>query len=47
MPVGKVDDWEWRGPTARFAEVAEAIEAPPHLLVRARRLAAERGTPAG
>ena len=47
VPVGKVDDWEWRGPTARFAEVAEAIEAPSHLLVRARRLAAERGTPAG
>ena len=38
VPVGQVDDWEWRGPTARFAEVAEAIEAPPHLLVRARRL---------
>ena len=32
VPVGKVDDWEWRGPTTRFAEVAEAIEAPPHLL---------------
>ena len=47
VPVGKVDDWEWRGPTARFAKVAEEIEAPPHLLARARRLAAERGTPAG
>jgi 5'-3' exonuclease len=47
VPVGKVDDGEWQGPTARFAEVAETIEAPPHLLVRARRLAAERGTPAG
>jgi 5'-3' exonuclease len=47
VPVGAVDDWEWRGPTRRFTEVAEALGAPPRLLARARRLAAERSTPAG
>lgn len=28
VPVGCVDDWEWRGPTPRFAEVAEAVGVP-------------------
>jgi 5'-3' exonuclease len=47
VPVGTVDEWEWKGPTPRFTQVVEEIGAPGHLLVRARRLAAERGTPAG
>jgi 5'-3' exonuclease len=48
VPVGRVDDWRWTGPTDLFAEVTEQIGAP-HLLVRARRLAAGRRSsePAG
>jgi 5'-3' exonuclease len=28
IDVGTVDEWEWNGPTDRFAEVAERIGAP-------------------
>ena len=41
VAVGNVDDWQWTGPTAGFAAVAERIGAP-HLVERAERLA-ERG----
>ncbi len=46
VEVGRVDDWRWEGPTGRFADVAERIGAP-HLLVRARRLAARRHATGG
>lgn len=39
VPVGEVDDWRWRGPTPRFAEVAEAVGVP-RLATRAASLAA-------
>lgn len=39
VPVGEVDDWRWRGPTSRFAEVAEAV-GMPRLAARAASLAA-------
>jgi len=42
IDVGKVDDWEWRGPTAEFGAIATAIGAP-HLEERAQRLADKRG----
>ena len=41
VDVGTVDDWRWDGPTDRFGEMVEQIGAP-HLLPRARRLAAAR-----
>ena len=41
VPVGSVDDWQWRGPTAAFAEVADRIGAP-ELFARAEALAARR-----
>jgi 5'-3' exonuclease len=41
VPVGAVDDWHWTGPTERFTELAERFGAP-HLMFRARRLAADR-----
>jgi 5'-3' exonuclease len=44
VPVGSVDDWQWKGPTPGFAAVAERLGAP-HLVERAQRLA-ERTTPA-
>jgi 5'-3' exonuclease len=28
VPVGAVDDWEWHGPSERFASAAEAVGAP-------------------
>ncbi len=37
VAVGTVDDWEWHGPTDRFAAVAEQIGAP-NLAVRAKSL---------
>ncbi len=40
-PVGAVDDWEWHGPTDRFATVAAAVGAPT-LADRATALAARR-----
>jgi 5'-3' exonuclease len=39
--VGRVDEWRWRGPTAAFTAVAEAI-GDPRLAVRADKLAAAR-----
>ncbi len=39
--VGDVDDWEWTGPTAAFAEVAAYLDAPG-LAERALRAAAAR-----
>jgi 5'-3' exonuclease len=42
VPVGSVDDWRWSGPTARFAEVADALGAPA-LVARAERAAAALG----
>ena len=44
VPVGRVDEWRWTGPTEGFADVAARIGAP-HLVERARRLA-ERTAPA-
>lgn len=41
VPVGTVDDWEWKGPTAEFAQVATRLGAP-QLAERADRLAARR-----
>ena len=38
-PVGAVDDWEWRGPTARFGAIAQSVGAPG-LAHRAETLAA-------
>ena len=42
VPVGKVDDWQWRGPTDAFAAVTERIGAP-ELVGRARALADKLG----
>ena len=39
VPVGTVDDWEWRGPTDRFPDVCERLGVPA-LAARAARLAA-------
>jgi 5'-3' exonuclease len=41
VPVGTVDDWEWKGPTDAFAEVCDRIGAP-NLVKRATSLAANR-----
>jgi len=41
VEVRSVDDWRWQGPSEAFAEVVERIGAP-HLLARARRIAANR-----
>ena len=38
VPVGRVDDWRWTGPTDDFAAMAERLGAP-HLVARAARLA--------
>ena len=38
VPVGAVDEWQWTGPTAAFAEVCERIGAT-NLVARAERLA--------
>lgn len=38
VPVGTVDEWQWKGPTDRFRDVAAGIGAP-HLVDRASRLA--------
>ena len=39
LDVGSVDDWEWRGPTHGFGEVADRLGAP-QLVERCRRAAA-------
>jgi 5'-3' exonuclease len=44
VPVGEVDDWQWKGPTDDFAAVCEHLGAP-HLVERAQRLA-KRTAPA-
>ena len=44
VPVGRVDDWQWKGPTSGFAALAERLGAP-HLADRAQRLA-QKLTPA-
>ncbi|HEY1739731.1 MAG TPA: 5'-3' exonuclease H3TH domain-containing protein [Acidimicrobiia bacterium] len=41
VPVGTVDDWEWRGPTPELKAWAERFEAP-HIAQRAQRLADSR-----
>ena len=41
VPVGTVDEWEWKGPTDAFAEVCRRINAP-NLVKRAGALAANR-----
>ena len=38
VPVGRVDDWQWKGPTSGFGALAERLGAP-HLAERAQRLA--------
>ena len=38
VPVGRVDDWQWKGPTSGFPALAERLGAP-HLAERAQRLA--------
>ena len=43
VPVGTVDDWEWKGPREDFADVAERLGAPA-LAERARKLAARRSS---
>ena len=40
VPVGRVDDWQWKGPTKGFAALAERLGAP-HLVERAQRLASK------
>jgi len=37
--VGTVDDWEWKGPTPAFAEIAENTLEAPDLVRRAQELA--------
>jgi 5'-3' exonuclease len=44
VPVGRVDDWRWTGPTSEFAGVAARLGAP-QLVERAERLA-QRTAPA-
>lgn len=41
VPVGVVDDWRWRGPTAGFADLAKQLGAPD-LAERAARVAGKR-----
>jgi 5'-3' exonuclease len=41
VPVGAVDDWEWRGPTPEFAQIAQEIGAP-NLAIKANALAKSR-----
>ena len=41
--VGTVDDWRWIGPTARFGDWCERLDAP-RLLTRAQALAKTRGS---
>jgi 5'-3' exonuclease len=41
VPVGTVDEWEWKGPTDAFADICERINAP-NLVKRATALAANR-----
>jgi 5'-3' exonuclease len=41
--VGTVDDWYWTGPTARFGDWCERLDAP-RLLTRAQALAKTRGS---
>ena len=41
VPVGVVDEWEWRGPTPQFEALAEQLDAP-NLSARANALAARR-----
>jgi 5'-3' exonuclease len=43
--VGTVDSWQWRGPTAEFADWAERL-GQPSLLKKAGALATGRGQPA-
>jgi hypothetical protein len=40
-PVGKVDDWHWKGPTKEFATIAKEL-GTPGLSDRATRLAESR-----
>jgi 5'-3' exonuclease len=40
-PVGKVDDWQWNGPTEEFAAIAKEL-GTPGLSERANRLAVSR-----
>jgi 5'-3' exonuclease len=42
VPVGTVDEWEWKGPTDAFPEICDRIDAP-NLVKRATGLAANRG----
>ena len=42
-PVGQVDDWQWRGPTPEFVNVAARLRQPA-LAERAARLGVARGT---
>ena len=44
VPVGRVDDWQWKGPTTGFTALAKQLGAP-HLAERAQRLA-QKLTPA-
>jgi 5'-3' exonuclease len=44
VPVGKVDDWQWKGPTPGFAAICDQLGAP-HLVERAERIA-KRTAPA-
>jgi 5'-3' exonuclease len=41
VPVGTVDEWEWHGPTAAFADVCQRISEPA-LVARATRTARSR-----
>jgi 5'-3' exonuclease len=41
VPVGNVDEWEWHGPAAAFADVCERI-SEPGLVARATRAARSR-----
>ena len=42
VPVGTVDDWEWRGPTSALSDWATRLGAG-HYVRRANALVAERG----
>lgn len=42
VPVGSVDDWQWRGPTPEFREMTERLDAR-RLQSRVAGLATERG----
>jgi len=42
VPVGTVDDWEWRGPQSGFGDWCDRFGSP-RLAERATRLAAQRG----